>query len=83
MSDNSQELFIPVPQGTLDIRYQENGILQLWRDIDLICEGEATQNIVDHCIYDQLNFYSMSNPDISKEELIGKIQDLVKELENV
>ena len=78
MSDNSQELFISVPCGTLDIRYQENGILQLWRDIDLICEGEAPQNIVDHCIYDQLNSYSMSNPDISKESLIEKIQDLIK-----
>lgn len=78
MSDNNQELFISISQGELDIKYQENGVIQLWKNIDeLICEGETPQAVINYDVYNSLNAYSIANPTVSKEVLVQKAEELI------
>lgn len=77
MSDNNQELFISISQGELDLKYQENGVIQLWRCEELICEGETPQAVINYGVYNTINAYSIANPTVSKEVLVQKAEELI------
>jgi hypothetical protein len=84
MSENKQELS-PVLKGFLNIVIKEDGIVQMYRNQELILESCNYSDDVDilggitglPSVYEQLNAYSIANPLATKEALIIKAKEFI------
>jgi hypothetical protein len=84
MSENKQELS-PVLKGFLNIVIKEDGIVQMYRNQELILESCNYSDDVDilggitglPSVYEQLNAYSIANPLATKEALIMRAKELI------
>jgi hypothetical protein len=85
MSDNKQELFSPVLEGFLNIVIKEDGIVQMYRNQELILESCNYSDDVDILggitslpnVYEQLNEFSIANPLATKEALMIKAKEFI------
>ena len=85
MSDNKQELFSPVLEGFLNIVIKEDGIVQMYRNQELILESCNYSDDVDILggitslpnVYEQLNEFSIANPLATKEAFMMRAKEFI------